>query len=222
MALRSNGQRPDCTGITSVHPTNRQRSFVLMLFSGCVLPASSMNAQSRYTAIPTEVEALGEYMRRERGLSERWITECCRAADAFLVWLAISDVPLASLKAIDVDRYFAAMTGQREYSRRTIVSYTERLRIFLRFAERRRWCEAGDCLSNQARTGLSRREDTGTTATARCVAPPCKHRGQQRGGQARPRHPDDTHCVWVASRRTPGPAHRRCRLGERDVACPAP
>ena len=90
-----------------------------------------------------EVEALVVYMQKERGLSERWITACRRAADAFLVWLAISDVPLASLKAIDVDRYFAAMTGQREYSRRTIASYTQRLRIFLRFAERQGWCEAG-------------------------------------------------------------------------------
>lgn len=90
-----------------------------------------------------EVEALGEYMRRERGLSEVWIKDCRRAADAFLQWLATNDVPLASLTAIDVDNFLAAMTGQREYSRRTILSYTERLRIFLRFVERQGWCRAG-------------------------------------------------------------------------------
>ena len=90
-----------------------------------------------------EVASFGEWMRRERGLSERWTKECCRAAGAFLVWLAGSDVPLASISAIDVDRYLAAMTGQRKYSRRTIVSYSERLRTFLRFAERRGWCRAG-------------------------------------------------------------------------------
>lgn len=93
-----------------------------------------------YTA---EIEALGEWMRRERGLSEIWIKQCSRAADAFLLWLTACDVPLASLSAIDVDRYFAAISGQRKYSRRTIVSYTERLRMFVRFAERRGWCKAG-------------------------------------------------------------------------------
>ena len=82
-------------------------------------------------------------MRQERGLSERSFKEYRRAADAFLVWLATSDVPLASLQAIDVDRFLAAITGQREYSRRTILNYTEHLRMFVRFAERRGWCKAG-------------------------------------------------------------------------------
>ena len=103
-----------------------------------------------YTA---EVEDYGEFMHRERGLSERWIKDCRRAADALLVWLESSDVPLSSLSLIDIDRYHTARTGQGEYSRKTIANYIERVRLFVRFAERRGWCNAGIASAIKPRRG---------------------------------------------------------------------
>ena len=90
-----------------------------------------------------EVEDYGEYMRRERGLSERWIKDCRRAADAFLVWLGSIDVALSSISVVDIDRYQIAITSRRDYSRKTIANYIERVRLFIQFAERRGWCNSG-------------------------------------------------------------------------------
>ena len=94
-----------------------------------------------------EVAAYEAWMRSERGWSEATIRCACWAADQFFDWLAAADVPLASARITDIDRIVAAWSARKDYSRRTVKDYVERLRDFIRFAEDRGWCARGMALA---------------------------------------------------------------------------
>ena len=102
------------------------------------------NVRHAYTA---EVDAYEAWMRNERGLSEETIRCSCAAADQFFGRLATDDVPLASVRITDIDRIVAAWIARKDYSRRTVKDYVERLRDFIRFAEDRGWCTRGMALA---------------------------------------------------------------------------
>ena len=89
------------------------------------------------------VSTFAEWMQRERGLSEVTIRSHCIAANEFFEWLATISIPLSAVHISHVDQAIAAKALRRNYSRRTMRAYGERLRAFFRFAEDQGWCRAG-------------------------------------------------------------------------------
>lgn len=89
-----------------------------------------------------EVAVFGAWMRTERGCSEETISGCQRTVDRFFDRLGERGVALDSVGIADVDRAVARWHA-RGCSRRTVRGYAQRLRTFLRFAERRGWYAPG-------------------------------------------------------------------------------
>lgn len=89
-----------------------------------------------------EVAVFGAWMRTERGCSEETISGCQRTVDRFFDRLGERGVALDSVGIADVDRAVTRWHA-RGCSRRTVRGYAQRLRTFLRFAERRGWCAPG-------------------------------------------------------------------------------
>ena len=90
-----------------------------------------------------EVEAFEAWMRQDRGLSEETIRDYRAVADQFFDWLAAIDIPLASVKIIDVDDAITDKKARGTCGRRAMHDYAQRLRAFFRFAEARSWCLPG-------------------------------------------------------------------------------
>ncbi|MDE0410370.1 MAG: tyrosine-type recombinase/integrase [Alphaproteobacteria bacterium] len=103
-----------------------------------------------------EVAAFEAWMRDERGWADETIRGCCNTLDRFFDWLDGRGVALASLGIAEIDEALARHHA-RGCSRVTIHNYAQRLRGFLRFAERRGWCVAG---------------------LADAIMPPRRHRGE--------------------------------------------
>ena len=82
-------------------------------------------------------------MRGERGLSEETIRVYCAGTDEFFDWLATSDIPLASVSIIVIDRAIAEKKARGTYRRSTLKNYAACLRAFFRLAEKRGWCMPG-------------------------------------------------------------------------------
>ena len=89
-----------------------------------------------------EVAVFAAWMRKERGWSEDTIRGCCSTVDRFFDRLDERGVALTSIVIADVDQAVARWHA-RDCSRVTIHDYAERLRTFLRFAERQGWCTSG-------------------------------------------------------------------------------
>jgi integrase/recombinase XerD len=90
-----------------------------------------------------EVEAFEAWMRQDRGLSGETIRDYRAAADQFFEWLAAINIPLASVKIIDVDNAITGKKARGTCGRRAMHDYAQRLRAFFRFAEARGWCTPG-------------------------------------------------------------------------------
>jgi integrase/recombinase XerD len=90
-----------------------------------------------------EVDAYEAWMRCDRGLSEETIRDYRAAADQFFDWLAAIDIPLASVKIINVDDAIADKKARGNCGRRAMHDYAQRLRAFFRFAEAQGWCLPG-------------------------------------------------------------------------------
>ena len=90
-----------------------------------------------------ELGAFEEWMRAERGHAEGTIGNRLRSATEFLDGLVASGKRLESVRITDIDTAIEAKTAQGHCSRLTIRGYAERLRVFVRFAERRGWCIPG-------------------------------------------------------------------------------
>jgi integrase/recombinase XerD len=97
-------------------------------------------ARHRHSA---EVDAYEAWMRSDRGLSEETIRDYRAAADQFFDWLTATDIPLASVRIVDVDDAINNKKARGTCSRRTMHDYAQRLRAFFRFAEARDWCTPG-------------------------------------------------------------------------------
>lgn len=90
-----------------------------------------------------QIEAYANYLRQERGLSAKTISNGGTFLRQFLGQL---DVPIDSRHQItmtQVDRAFAEVVNQGRYARRSVQNLVSHLRGFFRFAERRGWCRKG-------------------------------------------------------------------------------
>jgi len=90
-----------------------------------------------------EVAAFEAWMRRDRGLSEETIRDYRAAADQFFDWLVASNIPLASVRIVNIDDAINDKKARGTCGRRAIHDYAQRLRAFFRFAEARDWCTPG-------------------------------------------------------------------------------
>lgn len=90
-----------------------------------------------------KVAAFADWMRSERGLSERTIHSRCWIVDEFLSRFRDEDRPLHTLTIADLDRFVAEKSASGRCTRRSICSYAIRLRIFFRYAAGRDWCAPG-------------------------------------------------------------------------------
>lgn len=90
-----------------------------------------------------EVDAYEAWMRRDRGLSEETIRDYRAAADQFFDWLAATDIPLVSVRIVDIDDAINDKKARGTCGRRAMHDYAQRLRAFFRFAEASGWCRAG-------------------------------------------------------------------------------
>ena len=107
-----------------------------------------------------EVAAYAAWMREERGLSEETIRGCCVAADEFFDWLAASDIPLASVTITDIDQANAAKNARKAYSRVTIRTHAQRLRV-LPLRRKPGLVHAGSGIGDYPSADLSRRNRAG-------------------------------------------------------------
>ena len=82
-------------------------------------------------------------MGAERGHAEGTIGNRLRNATEFLDGLVASGKRLESVRITDIDAAIEAKTARDHCNRLTIRGYAERLRVFVRFAERRGWCTPG-------------------------------------------------------------------------------
>ena len=89
-----------------------------------------------------EVAIFANWMRSERGWSEKTVHGCCDAVDHFFDRLDGRGVTLGSVCIEDIDGQIAYWHA-RGLGRRTIRCYAQRLRTFFRFSEGRGWCMAG-------------------------------------------------------------------------------
>ncbi|MDE2892261.1 MAG: tyrosine-type recombinase/integrase [Chloroflexota bacterium] len=89
-----------------------------------------------------ETAVFEAWMRDERGWSKDTVSCCLSAVDRFLEGLDDRKVALAEVGIADIDREVARWHA-RDCSRITIRDYSEHLRTFFRFAERRGWCTPG-------------------------------------------------------------------------------
>ena len=89
-----------------------------------------------------EVAVFEAWMRDEHGWSEETIRCCLSTVDCFFDGLDERKVALAAVEITDLDREVARW-HTRDCSRVTIHNYSQHLRTFFRFAERRGWCIPG-------------------------------------------------------------------------------
>ena len=82
------------------------------------------------------------WMCEERGWSEDTIRGCRSTVDRFFDRLDERGVTLAAVRIADIDQAVARWHA-RDCSRITIHDYAQRLRTFVRFAERQGWCTLG-------------------------------------------------------------------------------
>ncbi len=89
-----------------------------------------------------EVAIFANWMRSERGWSEKTVHDCCDAVDHFFDRLDDRGITLDSVCIEDIDGQIAYWHA-RGLGRRTIRCYAQHLRTFFRFAEDRGRCMAG-------------------------------------------------------------------------------
>ena len=77
------------------------------------------------------------------GCPKRRFRDYRAAADQFFDWLTATDIPLASVRIVNVDDAINNKKARGTCSRRTMHDYAQRLRAFFRFAEARGWCTPG-------------------------------------------------------------------------------
>jgi len=89
-----------------------------------------------------EVERFEYYMRDERGLAPATISSRLVTLHGFFTWLQTVKPVLPSVELADVDQYLAAK-GREVWTRRTVATNAQTLRVFFRYAEHQGWCRAG-------------------------------------------------------------------------------
>jgi site-specific recombinase XerD len=89
------------------------------------------------------IEEFADYMRAQKGLSEKTIQTRCWYVGDFLGWFFSDHESLRQLKIADLDEAIARKGHNNGYSRLSVQVYASGLRCFLRYAESRGWCSRG-------------------------------------------------------------------------------
>jgi integrase/recombinase XerD len=89
------------------------------------------------------LQEFGDYMIRERGLSQHTLRPQCWLINDFLTRTCHHTHPLSELTVARIDEAIGLKGSRDGYTRRSLRHYAESLRSFLRYAERREWCPAG-------------------------------------------------------------------------------
>ena len=94
--------------------------------------------------IPSQVREFFDYMRNENGLSEVTISNRHNTLKK-LISLINDDLRtfLVHLTAERLDKILIQVFQKEMYTRRTMQHFTSNLRVFLRYAEHRGWCQTG-------------------------------------------------------------------------------
>jgi integrase/recombinase XerD len=88
------------------------------------------------------VAAFAQYLRVELGFAKRTIQSRIWELNRFLKWLEEEPLLLSQITTAEVERYIDSKIAIG-WSGSTISSHTQNLKVFFRFAERRRWCRKG-------------------------------------------------------------------------------
>jgi integrase/recombinase XerD len=88
-----------------------------------------------------QIEAFADFLRRERGLSAKTISNKCTILRQFLCHLGAPLAPCQRITMTQVDKAFAEVVSRSSYTPRSIQNLTSHLRIFLRYAARQGWCQ---------------------------------------------------------------------------------
>jgi hypothetical protein len=99
-----------------------------------------------------EVDAYEAWMRSDRGLSEETIRDYRAAADQFFDWLAATDIPLASVRIVDIDDAINDKKARGTCGRRAMHDYAQRLRDVLSVCRGARLVHAGHGQRDHAST----------------------------------------------------------------------
>lgn len=89
------------------------------------------------------LDAFVRFMREEQNLSLVTIRARSGRVAEFLRWIDAEGVNLSGLDVGVLDRLFALKKTRDGLSRTSMQTYTYQLRSFLRYAQRRKWCQAG-------------------------------------------------------------------------------
>jgi len=84
------------------------------------------------------VERYKDYLRVELGFAPQTIESRIWSLNRFLSWLAGNRIQLVSVSVLQVERYLDYLEAQG-WKSRTISTAGEQLKVFFRFAERKRW-----------------------------------------------------------------------------------
>jgi integrase/recombinase XerD len=88
------------------------------------------------------VAAFAEYLRVELGFAERTIQSRIWELNRFLKWLEEKQLLLSQVTTAEVEKYIDGKAAIG-WCGSTISAHTQNLKVFFRFAERRRWCRKG-------------------------------------------------------------------------------
>jgi site-specific recombinase XerD len=90
-----------------------------------------------------ELSTYETWLRKERGLSPETVRGYCHAAGHFLTRIAARGILIGALSIADIDDIIGDEHRRGVWSRRTLHDYAQRLRAFIAFAEKRKWCRPG-------------------------------------------------------------------------------
>jgi site-specific recombinase XerD len=108
-----------------------------LAFSGRLQPAAEV--QEPYAHHVAQFIDLA----RERGLSPQTSTNYRRVIHRFLAQIEEADLHLQTLTVAQLDELIIKKIRDASYARRTIQTWASVVRLWLRFAEERRWCRQG-------------------------------------------------------------------------------
>lgn len=111
-----------------------------MTFMGCLQKTQSLSA-----SLEAKVQEYSTWMTADRGLSPLTVARRCYETRKFLGWLGSENRTLEAISIADIDAFLIAGAA-RGWCRRSVARVAGELRVFMRFAGRRGWCDP--CLAS--------------------------------------------------------------------------
>ena len=88
------------------------------------------------------IAPFSQFMKKEKGLSDRTIELYCLIAEDFLERIKVKEInSLAEISVTDVVKAFEIKIAEGKYARTTIQNYASGLRVFFRYAKGCGWCK---------------------------------------------------------------------------------